>query len=184
MYARAVEEAAARLHELRREEWEQFGVAAAAMALALAAAQRHHSLAMPLFLGGLVVAGLGMRALWRRWDLVDRLSGEPDAHAIAEVLDYASREATPERRRGSAALIRRTLRERSPYDPRIALVEDELAALARELEDTSLTLDPACAVACRRLLTNPGESTLFDSAVATEDLLASIRRIRLGLNPS
>jgi hypothetical protein len=184
MYARAVEEAAVRLRELRREGWEDFALAGAAMALALAAAQAHHTLTVPLFIGSLVVGGLGVRALWRRWDLVDRLSGERDAHAISEVLDYASREATPERRRGYAASIRHTMRERLAHNPRIARVGDELEGLARELEDSELTLDPACAVACRRLLTNPADSALFDPAVSAEDLLASIRRIRFGLNPA
>jgi hypothetical protein len=183
MYARAVEEAAVRLRELHRDEWERFGLAAAAMALALGAAQAHHPLAMPLFLGSLVVGGLAVRAVWQRWDLVDRLSAEPDAHAIAEVLDYASREATPERRRGYAALIRHRMRDRSAHDPRMARLADELEALARELEDTRLPLDPACAVACRRLLTDPADSALFDPAVPAEDLLASVRRIRFGLNP-
>jgi hypothetical protein len=70
MYARAVEEAGVRLRELRLEEWEDFGLAVAAMAMALVAAQAHHSLAVPLLLGGLVAVGLGTRALWRRWDLV------------------------------------------------------------------------------------------------------------------
>ena len=33
------------------------------------------SLALPLMLGGFVVGALGVRALWRRWDLVDRSPG-------------------------------------------------------------------------------------------------------------
>ena len=184
MYARAVDEAAARLRELRHEEWERFGVALAAMALALAAAQNHHTLTLPLFLGGLVVGALGMRALWRRWDLVDRLSGEPDAHAIAEVMEYASREATLERRRDYAVSIRRRIREGSVYDTRIERVADELDGLACELEDGGLTLEPACAVACRRLVSDPAESALFDRAASAEELLASIRRIRFGFRPA
>jgi hypothetical protein len=182
MYARAVDEAAARLRELRREEWEDFGVSLAAMALALVATQAHHALTMPLFLGSLVVGALGMRALWRRWDLVDRLSGEPDAYAIAEVLESASREATLDRRRGYAALIRRRVRDRSACDTRIALVADELDQLACELEDSGLALDPACAVACRRLVSDTAESALFDPTVSAEELLANIRRIRFGLD--
>jgi hypothetical protein len=184
MYARAVDEAAARLRELRREEWERFGLALVAMALALAAAQSHHTLTMPLFLGSLVVGALGVRTFWRRWDLVDRLSGEPDAHAIAEILDYASREATLERRRGYAVFIRRRLKDGAAYDTRLERVADELDGLACELEDSGLTLDPACAVACRRLVSDPAESALFDQAVPAEELLARIRRIRFGLTPA
>jgi hypothetical protein len=184
MYARTVDEAAARLGELRREEWARFGLALAAMALALAAAQTHHTLTMPLFLGGLVVGALGVRTFWRRWDLVDRLSAEPDAHAIVEILDYASREATLERRRGYADLIRRRLRDGSAYDTRLERAADELDELACELEDSRLTLDPACAVACRRLVSDPAESALFDQGVSAEELLASIRRIRFGFRPT
>jgi hypothetical protein len=182
MYARAVEEAALRLRELRREEWGDLGLALGVMALAIGAAHAHHPLALPLFFGSLTVAGLGVRALWRRWDLVEMLSGERDAYAIAEVLEYAAREATLARRRGYAALIRCSVRDRSPYDARIVRVSDELERLARELEDATLTLDPVCAVACRRLLSEPDDSPLFDPAVSPEDLLASIRRIRLGLD--
>ena len=184
MYARTVDEAAVRLRELRHEEWERIGVALAAMTLALAAAQAHHPLTMPLFLGGLVVGALGVRTFWRRWDLVDRLSGEPDAHAIAEILDYASREATLERRTDYAVSIRRRLRDGSLFDTRLERVADELDGLACELEDSGLTLDPACAVACRRLVTDPAESALFDQAVSAEELLASIRRIRFGFRPA
>jgi hypothetical protein len=182
MYARAVEEAALTLRELHREQWSDLCLAVGVMALALVAAQAHHTLALPLFVGGLMVGGLGVRALWRRWDLVDRLSGERDAYAIAEVLDSAAREATLERRRGYAELIRRRVRDRSPYDARMARVDDELDRLSHELEDGTLMFDPACAVACRRLLTDSADSALFDSAVSAEDLLANIRRIRLGLN--
>ena len=184
MYARAVEEAGLRLRNLRREEWEDFTLAAVAMALALVAAEALHELAVPLLLGGLAGVGLGVRALWRRWDLVERLSEETDAHAISEVFDYAARDATLSRRRGYALMIRRTIRERSPYDPRIASVADDFEALAGGLEDTSLVIEPACAVKCRRLLTEPTESVLFDPAAPTEDLLASIRRIRVGLTPA
>jgi hypothetical protein len=182
MYARGVEEAALRLRELRREVWGDLGLAVGVMALALAAAEGHHTLAMPLFCGSVTVGGLGVRALWRRWELVDRLSGERDAFAISEVFDHAAREATLERRRDYAAMIRRSVRDRSPYDTRIAPVTDELERLACELEDGTLTLDPACAVACRRLLSDPADSALFDSTVPAEDLLAGIRRIRQGLD--
>jgi hypothetical protein len=52
------------------------------------------SLANPLLLSGVVLGALGLRAEWLRWDLVDRLAGQPDAHAIPEVLAYARRKAT------------------------------------------------------------------------------------------
>src|SRR5512132_3490728 len=71
MYARAVEDAATRLRDLRREEWEDFGLAALALTLAVAAAYLQPAFALPLFVGGLAVGARGVQALWRRWDLID-----------------------------------------------------------------------------------------------------------------
>lgn len=109
MYARAVDDASARLRELRQDEWQDLGLAALALGLAAVAAEVRPTLALPLFLAGLVVGALGAKALWRRWDLVERLSGERDAYVISEVRAYASREATMERRHTFAALIRSRL---------------------------------------------------------------------------
>jgi hypothetical protein len=53
-YARAVEEAATRLRELRLEEWEDLGLALA-LGLAPVAAEVRPAFALPLFVGGLVV---------------------------------------------------------------------------------------------------------------------------------
>ena len=66
MYARAVDDAAAHLRELRNEEWAEFALAALALGLSLAATQVRPALALPLFLGGVVVGVLGTRAFWRR----------------------------------------------------------------------------------------------------------------------
>ncbi len=179
MYARAVDEAAERLHALRCEERGDFGLATVALALAVAAAQFRPALAMPLFLGGLFVGGFGLRALWRRWDLVDRLVGERDAYAISEVRARASSAATIERRRGYAALIRSRLRDPA-LQTRIARVAEELEALASELEDGDLELEPAAAVSCTRLVTDVAESPLLNRALAPEDLSSRVRQIRAG----
>lgn len=181
MYARAVDDAAARLRALRQQEWGDLGLAAFALALAVAVTQVHPPLAGPLFLGGLVVGGLGIRALWRRWDLLERLAGERDAHVIPEVLAYARRETTMERRQTFAALLRRELPQPGRVvDARITSVADELAALARELEDDALTLDPVAAVACMRLLSDVPESPLLNVAVPADELRSRIRQIRSG----
>ncbi len=110
MYARAVDHAAARLRDLRHEKWEDFGLAAAAVVLAVVAAAFRPELALPLLVGGLSVGVLGLRALFRHWDLVERLSGVRDAYVIPDVLAYASREADIERRQTFAAMIRSHLR--------------------------------------------------------------------------
>ena len=178
MDARAVDDAGTRLRELRREEWQDLALAGGALALALAATQRAQSVALPLFVGGLALGLLGIRALWRRWDLVDRLAGEPDAYTLAEVLAYASREKTMDRRRRLAALVRSQIAP--PQRASLGTAFDELAALADELEDESLDLSPECAVACSRLLTQPAQSPLLDPRVPQDVVRSSVRRIRSG----
>jgi hypothetical protein len=178
MYARAIDDAAARLHDLRREEWEDLGLAALAIALALAATRFRPELALPLFLGGLGVGILGIRALWRHWDLVDRLLDQPSAYVIPEVSRRAERESTMERRHALAGYVRVWLKE--PVDERLATVADELEALAADLEDDELALEPACAVACTRLLADLVSSPLLNRDLPQDMLRAQVRRIRSG----
>ena len=184
MYARAVEQADARLRDLRHEERGEFGVAAAALTSAVVATELAPSLAAPLFVGGLVIGGMAVRSIWRRWDLLDRLAGERDAHAIAEVRAFASREATMDRRHSFAALIRGRLGDATTTDDaRVLAAADDLQALARELDDDKLSLDPASAVACMRLLSDVSRSPLLNRALPTEDLRSRIRQIRCGFQP-
>ena len=182
MYARAVDDAAIRLRELRHEEWEGLALGALALALALGATQLRPAFAIPLFLGGIVVGARGLVATVRRWDLVDRLAVEPDAHTIPEVLAYARREATMPRRNAQAAMLRALEAAGGPMGGRIVLTP-ELEALADELSDEGLELDPACAVACTRLLSE-ADSPLFDPATAPAVLRARIARIREGFSPA
>jgi hypothetical protein len=184
MYARAVDQADARLRELRHDERAELGLAAVALGASIVATEVFPALAGPLFLGGLVVGVLGARAMWRRWDLLERLSGERDAYVISEVLDFASREATIERRHSFAGLIRcRVGDARLASDARVLAVADELEALASELDDGDLALDPASAVACLRLLSDFPQSPLLNQALPSEDLRARIRQIRSGFIP-
>ena len=181
MYARAVEDAAQDLRELRHDEWGDFGLRALALSLAAVAGQLRSALALPLLIGGLTVWALGVRALWRHWDLVDRLAGNRDAYVISDVLAYASREATMDRRRNVAAMIRGTIRQPGlALESRVRAAADELEALASELEDETLVLDPACAVACLRLLRDSPGSPLLNPALPSSDLRSSVVRIRSG----
>jgi hypothetical protein len=181
MYARAVDDAAVRLRALRDEEWEDLALAALALVLATVAAEIYPELAVPLFLGGLTLGALGLRALWRRWDLVERLSGERDAYVIPEVFAYASRQTAIDRRHSFAALIRSSLLQPGLVcDERVVAAADELEALACELDDRALSLDPAAAVACMRLLTDLGVSPLLNPELPPEDLLSRVRQIRSG----
>ena len=95
MYARAVEDAEARIRQLRCAERQDLALAALALALAVTVAIVYPPLALPLLFGGFAVGFLGLRALWRRWDLVERLSGDHDAYVISEVRERAARESTP-----------------------------------------------------------------------------------------
>jgi hypothetical protein len=181
MSARAVDDAAIRLRELRREESENLGLAALSLGLAVAAAELRPAFALPLFLGGLVVWTLGIRALYRRWDLVDRLLEERAAYAIAEVAGQASRIATIESRRRMACAIRTTLADPGLLlEARVHATADQLDELAADLDDGGLVLDPACAVACRRLLYEYAGSPLLDPAVPPEELRSRLNQIRSG----
>jgi hypothetical protein len=183
MYARAVDESAARLRALKRNEWESLGLAAVAIALAVASTQFQTEFAVPLFVGGIVVALKGVRASWRRWDLVDRLADKRDAYVIPEVLAYASRHASMERRHTFASLLRSGLPKPGlPTDPRVVALAGDLEALATELDDDSLALDPAAAVACIRLLTDT-EGPLLDRAAPTAELRSRVCQIRSGFEP-
>ena len=184
MYARAVDDAVERLRTLRQEECGDLGLAALALGLAVAVTQVHPQLALPLFLGGLGVGALGLRAVVLRWDLLEGLAGERDALVIPEVRAYASREATIERRRTFAAMLRRNLSEPGRAgDQRLVAVADELDALAAELEDDGLALDPVAAVACVRLLSDLPASPLLNPAAPVSDLRSRIRQIRSGFAP-
>jgi hypothetical protein len=184
MYARAVDDAGERLRRLRHEAWGDFGLAAVALGLALVASRTRSEFVLPLFIGGLAVAALGVRAEWRRWDLVERLAGDGDAHSIPEVRAYAAQHATMERRRSFASLIRCYLEQPGlPGYARLAAVADELEALACELDDAALDLHPVSAVACLRLLSDVAESPLLNPALPAEDVRARTCRIRSGFQP-
>jgi hypothetical protein len=185
MYARVLDDAAVRLRTLRHEQWEDLTLAALALGLAIAASKTRSGLAVPLLLGGLAVGALGVRAAWRRWDLIERLADDAAAHVIPEVKGYASQQATMERRQSFAALIRSRLpRPGIMAEARVAAVADELTALAVELEDDALELDLASAVTCMRLLSDVETSPLLNASLPPEDLRACVRRIRSGFAPA
>jgi hypothetical protein len=181
MVARAVEDAGRRLQDLRREEWEDAAVAGAAFGLAVAAASLRPALALPLFFGGLVLAGRAVLAGWRRWDLLERLLVERDAYSIPEVRVRAAQEATMANRR----LLSRAIRARLELaeNPRITANADQLAALAEELADPQLELDPASAASCSRLLSDEVTSPLVNSGLPAEEVRSRLVQIRSGFRP-
>lgn len=181
MYARAVEEAAVQLRGLRHEQWGSLALGGSAVAGALAATQAWPALAVPLFVGGLVVGAGGVRAALRRSALLDHLAGDRDAYVISDVLAHASLEGTMDRRRTYAALIRRRLTEPA-LEPPIQDAAEELEALASDLVDEGLALDPACAVLCVRMLTDLVESPFLRAAAPRGELRSCVGRIRGGFS--
>jgi hypothetical protein len=185
MYARQVEEQSTELHELKHDELELAGLTVLCFALALAAHGKP-TVALPLLAAGLGGAALAVRAFWRRWDLVDRLLLEREAYAIAEVRARAEHLALLDNRRALASSIRWRLEHASAFadpDGRLLRVVPELTALADELDDETLELDPLRAVECERLLTDGVTSPLVEATASTDDLFAWICRIRAGFAP-
>jgi hypothetical protein len=182
MDARTIEQTADRLHRLRQDEWERLGLALVALPLAVVAAELHPSLALPLLIGGIVLAALGVRAGWLRWAIVDDLALEDDAYAIAEVRAKAARAADP---RVRVALVREAGRLLAESDPatklRVNEVRPQLEAVARELERDELPLEPWAAAACDRLLTDPVRSPLLNTALPASDARSCLVRIRARL---
>ena len=184
MHATAIEDAEVRLRELRTEEWEDLALAALAVAASLVATQRAQLLALPLFVGGLAILLLGVRAVWRRWDIVDRLCGEGDAYVIQEVLERAVRETTMERRRRFAMLLCSRLDEPEPScTARTAAAAEDMRSLACELENDELELEPASAVACMRLVYDAVSSPLLNPELPDDELRPRVLQIRAGVRP-
>jgi hypothetical protein len=184
MYARAVDEAAEHLHELEHAVREDLTLAALTLVLALGATQSWPQFAVPLLVGGMVLGALGVSALWRHWDLLDRLADQRDAYAIPGVRRYAARMASIESRRGFASQLRASLEQPDLGDKLQALgVVEELEALVHELDDAALALDPVCAIACKHLLCDSEESPLFHLPARDGDLRSRIGEIRSGFRP-
>jgi hypothetical protein len=183
-HALSSEDARRELHELRVEELSDFFLAGVAMALSLTATRVAPAFAVPLFLGGLVVLVLAVRAACRRWELSERLLLDPDAYEIDEIRARAEQLASLQERRRLAWSIRALLAEPGPYrGPTVQPVADQLAELANELDDEQLALDPIYAVRCRHLVNDVETSALLNPALPSDGLRVTIARIRSGFEP-
>ena len=178
MTARMIEEAEQRLHELRQDEWSCGVVAAFAMALSLGASFVRPAFAIPFFLGALMVGLRSGRALFERADLAHHLMLERDAHTITEIRESAEKVAMMESRLVLAAAVRCRLEPLPGYR-----MSERMAAVAGELEDEQLLLDPVCAVQCADLLTGYAESPLHNDLLPVENARVELRQIRAGFRP-
>jgi len=127
-------------------------------------------------------------AVLRRRALISRLALEPDAYAIPEVERFGSHASAARERLRLATWINSLVQD--PEQPtaftlpeRVRQFGRELEALARDLVSPSVRVQPASAVAARRLLTHPVSSPLYNPDLTTEDLAAALFRIRCGIEP-
>jgi hypothetical protein len=185
MTARMIEEAEQRLRRLKQDEWSRLALAALAMGLALLATVVHPPFAIPLLLGALTVGVLAAHAFLERADLAHELLLERDAYLIPEIRHKAQEIASMESRRALAQVIRRKLAPLPGFSvtPRVAEAAEELKALACELDDERLLLDPACAVQCAELITSYTASPLINELLPADDLHVTLRQIRQGFAP-
>jgi hypothetical protein len=178
-----VEEADARLRELRFDERAEGALGVVSLALAVVATHVQAALALPLLAGGAFLCARAVHACWRRTELVGTLVLDADAYAIPAVQEAGERIASLENRRAMAAALRRELDvpalERSP---RIAAAADELTALVCELEDEALRLHPASAVACSRLFFDDCGAVLPTGPASGAELRDRVRHIRCGFS--
>ncbi len=86
-------------------------------------------------------------------------------------------------RRRSLAAYARSLESMAARDARVTVASAELEALALELEDEELALDPASAVACGRLLAEVASNALLNGGLPQEVLRSRVIQIRRGFGP-
>lgn len=187
MTARDVEKAADRLAEKRLRTRNEIIAAVLAAILAVAFASFSIRLAVGCALGAFVGGVIAALSWTNRRELLESLALEPAAYSIEEVATLGSRVAAIDQRQQLAAWIRSLicgngqwlelhLRERTrTHTP-------ELEAVAREISLPAAQVHPASAMACRRLLTRPVQSPLYNPNLPEEDLTAALLRIRAGIS--
>jgi hypothetical protein len=146
----------------------------------------------PRFAAALAVgAGLQLCAavvLWlSRRERIERLALDPSAYAIPAVARFGARVCALRERRRLATFIQAVVHERGhPLELHLVVRSGRYAqlleTLARELASPATRVEPAAAVACRRLLTRPVESPLYNPNLPEEDLRALLLRIRAGIS--
>jgi hypothetical protein len=186
MYERALEQAADDLGRRRRRAIHTGVLGVAAASAALATVWFSIPLAAALAAGAFLEALLAAAALDARRQLVARLALQPAAYALPEVAAFGARAARPPQRARLAAWLAEVVAEAgTPFSlclgDRVALVAHELEALACELVSPARSMEPASAVACRRLLTHMTESPLYNPGIPVGDLHAALHRIRAGI---
>lgn len=187
MNAREVELAAMTLERSRRRAERWLAASVVVLGIAFGAAPFSLALAISMAAGAaLELALAGALWLYRR-ERVERLALDPAAYVIPDVARFGRRLCGLGERRRLAASIRSLVTERQPLDlhlvGRAGQFAQPLEVLAHELAAPTACVEPATAVACRRLLTRPVESPLYNPNLSDEDLTALLLRIRAGISP-
>jgi hypothetical protein len=146
MTAREIDEADARLRDLRTRSIADLTLAGVAFCLALVASRLAPSLALPLLAGGVAGTVVGLRAVLSRYFLVGDLACDPDAYALVEVRRHAERVASLEHRQVLAHELRAALRAAAGGQ------DGELLRAVELLEDETLPIEPRAIVSIERSL--------------------------------
>ncbi|HYZ82499.1 MAG TPA: hypothetical protein VE571_14580 [Solirubrobacteraceae bacterium] len=187
MSAREVEKAGAdverSLHRARRLLLAAIVVAV----LAIAAVPASPGFAVALAVGAALELGAALAFWLSRRERIERLALDPSAYVIPAVARFGARVCALRERRRLAAFIEAIVHERGhPLElhlvGRAGHYAQLLDALACDLASPAARVEPAVAVACRRLLTRPVESPLYNPNLPEEDLRSLLLRIRAGIS--
>lgn len=187
MHARDLEQVAAELRRRRRHAAEAGSLAALTGAGALIALALAPALVLPLAAGAALEAALAALALYNHRERVARLALVPSAYVLPEVARYGRPLAEPGHRARLSAWISEILAEAHlPGNlylaDRVRRFAHEFETLARDLVQPGTLMEPASAVACKRLLTHPVESPLYNPRLSADELSIALRRIRAGIS--
>jgi hypothetical protein len=136
-------------------------------------------------------AALELLLAGARWvrcrERVERLALEPAAYTIPAVARFGARASALRERRRLAHCLDAMVHDRGhPLELHLIIrassYAQHLEALAQELASPTMRIEPAMAVACRRLITRPVESPLYNPNLPEEDLRALLIRIRGGIS--
>ena len=189
MNARDVEQAGADVERSLQRARRCLIAAVVVGALAIAVVPSSPGFAVALAVGGAVQLAAAVVLWLSRRERIERLALEPSAYVIPAVARFGARVCALRERRRLAAFLQAVLHERGhPLElhlvARAGRCAQLLEALARELASPAARVEPAMAVACRRLLTRPVESPLYNPNLPEEDLRALLLRIRAGISSS
>ncbi len=186
MSARELEAAASFLSRQRSRAHGALGLGFLCALLGASATLLDPIAAVPLGAGSLAGLVLAAWSWVSRRERVARLALDRSAYGLPEVDAYGRRFVAPRERAKLAAALETIVFGSSGtgqwyLEDRIAAYGMQLAGLAQVLRQTDAEVQPESMVACHRLLTEAGESPLYNPHISADELPAAIRRIRRGI---